>query len=181
MRISGAEVETLIDTIGYNVPMNAQNASRIVKKTFRMSLTNRAHAGVLLAQATTDQIGTPSATPIEPSVLPSILPTVVTSPTSNIFGGPIMLDIPFGYQNLSQFLNTMLTAVIFLAAIVALFQFLLAALKFITAGDRPEGTKAARSTITNTVVGLLLLALVLVFFQYIAKVIPGLDSFIKFA
>jgi hypothetical protein len=91
--------------------------------------------------------------------------------------GTINISQTIGFTSLGQAINTLLPLAIFGAAIMALIYMTLAALKYIAAGDSQESTKGARRMFTNAVVGLFLMALVVVAFQLIIALIPGLDEY----
>ena len=83
----------------------------------------------------------------------------------------------FGFANLSQAINTIVTVAIFGAALVAFGFIVFGAFRYVSAGENADGTKAARVIITNSVVGLILIALVYVIFQILIRVVPGLSQF----
>src|SRR5690606_17073766 len=91
--------------------------------------------------------------------------------------GPVALMPTFGFSNLSQAINTVITAVMFFAAIVAFVFIVIGAFRYVSAGENAAGTEAARKIITNAVVGLILVALVYVIFQIVIRVVPGLSNF----
>lgn len=82
-----------------------------------------------------------------------------------------------GFTSLNQAINTLVSLVFFLAALLAFFYLLYAGLRFITSGGSDEGTKAAKTIFKNVIIGLLLLALVGVFFRFAIALIPGLGQF----
>jgi hypothetical protein len=82
-----------------------------------------------------------------------------------------------GFTSIGQAMSTIISFVIFLGALIAFVFLVIGAFRYVSAGDDAAGTKAARTIITNAVVGLILLALVYVIFQIIIRVIPGLSSF----
>lgn len=92
-------------------------------------------------------------------------------------GGQINLDQTIGFTSLGQFISTVFTFAVFGAAIAAFAFITLGAFKYITAGSSTENTQGARRTIVNAVVGLVLMGLVIVFYQLLIQVIPGLDQF----
>src|SRR5690606_2578870 len=94
--------------------------------------------------------------------------------------GPINLQYQFGFTSLSQAVNTLLSAAFFFAAIAALFYLFLGAFKYILAGSDEAKLKNARSTMVHAIVGLILMGLVMVFFQVIVSAIPGLDQYFNF-
>jgi hypothetical protein len=63
-------------------------------------------------------------------------------------GNPILLQSEFGFKNLSQAINTIITAVIFFGALVAFVFIVIGAFRYVSAGDDAAGTKAARTIIT---------------------------------
>src|SRR5690606_33215084 len=85
----------------------------------------------------------------------------------------IQLIPVFGFSNISQTINTVITAVMFFAAIVAFVFIVIGAFRYVSAGENAAGTEAARKIITNAVVGLILVALVYVIFQIVIRVVPG--------
>ena len=91
--------------------------------------------------------------------------------------GKIELIPVIGFTNLSQAINTFITAAIFFGALAAFLFILLGAFKYILAGDKPDGTKAARTTMVNAIVGLVLLGLVMVIFQFVIRLVPGLHQY----
>lgn len=88
----------------------------------------------------------------------------------------ITLKPVVGFSTLSQAINTLLTLAIFGGALACFIYLILGAFKYVTAQDDPSKTAAARQTIINAVVGLILLALIVVIFQIVVAIVPGLDQ-----
>ena len=93
-------------------------------------------------------------------------------------GGPVQVDTgSIGFSSIGQAISTLITFAIFLGAIIAFIFIVIGAFRYVSAGEDAGGTKAARTIITNAVVGLILLALVYVIFQIVIRVVPGLSQF----
>lgn len=93
----------------------------------------------------------------------------------------VTLQAQFGFNTLSQALNTIVAVVFFGGALAAFVFIVIGAFRYLTSGESDAGTKAARTMITNAVVGLILIALVYVIFQIVIRVIPGLSSIFGFS
>ena len=82
----------------------------------------------------------------------------------------------FGFTSLSQAINTIISVIFFGAALAAFVFIVLGAFQYVTAGDDATKTEKSRKTITNAVVGLILVALVYVIFQIVIRIVPGLSQ-----
>lgn len=76
----------------------------------------------------------------------------------------------FGFDSLSDAVNTLVTIIFFVAGLVAFLFILWGAVNYIMAGDDASKTEAARKRITNAVVGLILVALVYVIWLIAAQI-----------
>lgn len=104
---------------------------------------------------------------------------LIQTDPNQIFG-PINLQYQYGFTSLSQAVNTLLSVAFFFAALATLFYLFLGALKYIVAGSDEAKLKSARSTMMHAIVGLIMMGLVMVFFQIIVSSIPGLDQYFSF-
>ena len=93
---------------------------------------------------------------------------------------PITLMPAYGFTSLSQAINTLISVAFFLAALAAFFFMLLGGLRYITSGGSDEGTKAARATFRNAIVGLILMGLTIVLFRVLVTSIPGMNQYFSF-
>jgi hypothetical protein len=92
---------------------------------------------------------------------------------------PITITPSIGFTSLSQAINTMLDFLFFFGALACFFYIVLGAFKYVTAGDNSNAVSSARTTVTNAIIGLILLAVVFVAFQVIVRIIPGLSDFFQ--
>ena len=90
---------------------------------------------------------------------------------------PLTLSSGFGFSTLGQAINTIISVIFFVAALAAFFYILLGAFTYVTAGDDATKTEKARKSITNAVVGLILVALVYVIWLIVINTVPGIKSF----
>ena len=92
-------------------------------------------------------------------------------------GGGVNFDLGgFGFSTLSQAINTILSVIFFGSALAAFIFIVIGAFQYVTAGDDAAKTEKSRKTITNAVVGLILVALVYVIFQIVIRIVPGLSQ-----
>jgi hypothetical protein len=108
-------------------------------------------------------------------VLYSTFPTIAMAqaaapPTIQIKAG-------VGFSTLGQALNTIIEALFLLGGLLAFGYILYGAIKYITAGDNSANVGAARTTMQNAVIGLIVLSLVFVIFKFAVNLIPGLGAF----
>lgn len=99
-----------------------------------------------------------------------------TNPALGSGGGVNFQLGGLGFTTLSQAINTILSVIFFGAALAAFVFIVLGAFQYVTAGDDASKTEKARKTITNAVVGLILVALVYVIFQIVIRIVPGLSQ-----
>ena len=92
-------------------------------------------------------------------------------------GQKLALNTGFGFSTLGQAINTIISVIFFVAALAAFFYILLGAFTYVTAGDDATKTEKARKSITNAVVGLILVALVYVIWLIVINTVPGIKSF----
>src|SRR5690606_23337097 len=85
-------------------------------------------------------------------------------------GGNVDIQTNFGFSNLSQAVNTIISVIFFGAALAAFVFIVIGAFQYVTAGDDAAKTEKSRKTITNAVVGLILVALVYVIFQIVIRI-----------
>lgn len=81
-----------------------------------------------------------------------------------------------GFSTLSQAINTLLTVAMFAGAVACLAYLVYGAFKYLTARDEAGKLEEARKTMINAAVGLLLLGLIVVIFQIVVALIPGMGS-----
>ena len=79
-----------------------------------------------------------------------------------------------GFTSLQEAIARLLPIVFFVGGLLCFIYLLWGAYKYLTAGDNAANTAAARQTMINAVIGLILLALVVVIFNIVASIV-GLD------
>lgn len=89
----------------------------------------------------------------------------------------IVLQPVIGFSSIGQATNTLISAAFLGGALLTFFYIIRGAFKYVTAGDNAANTQAARSTIQNAVIGLIILACVYVLFKIMVGIIPGLGQF----
>lgn len=77
--------------------------------------------------------------------------------------------------NFGELISTLITYAIMFAGIIALFFIVLGGFNYITAGDDAEKAEGARKTITNGVIGLIIVASAFIIFRLIVNIV-GLES-----
>lgn len=81
-----------------------------------------------------------------------------------------------GAQGINNVLNTFVSIIFVVAAIIVLFMFLFGALQWITSGGEKEAISKARGRITAALIGLVLLALTFVILRVLSQVL-GFELF----
>lgn len=89
---------------------------------------------------------------------------------------PITIQPVIGFTSAQEALTTLMSVVGFVGALLCFFYIVWGAYKYLTAGDNAANTAAARQTILNAVIGLVLLGMVVVIFNFVASFIPGLKN-----
>jgi glucose uptake protein GlcU len=89
----------------------------------------------------------------------------------------VAIATSFVFHSVSQAINTFISVLFFGAALAAFVFIVIGAFQYVTAGDDAAKTEKSRKTITNAVVGLILVALVYVIFQIVIRIVPGLSDF----
>jgi hypothetical protein len=108
-------------------------------------------------------------------VLVALFPRVVMA--QPVKPPSIEISAGTGFTSLGQALNTILGALFLLGGLLAFAYLLYGAVKYITAGDNSSNTSAARTTMQNAVIGLIILGVVFVLFKFVVHIIPGLGDF----
>ena len=85
--------------------------------------------------------------------LPSVAQSQATTPE------PITIRPVIGFSTLSQAINTLMSVAMFGGALICLGYLILGAYKYLTAQDNAANTAAARQTMINAIIGLILLGL----------------------
>lgn len=102
--------------------------------------------------------------------LPSVAQSQATTPE------PITIRPVIGFSTLSQAINTLMSVAMFGGALICLGYLILGAYKYLTAQDNAANTAAARQTMINAIIGLILLGLIYVIFMVVVNLIPGLNN-----
>ncbi len=91
---------------------------------------------------------------------------------------PIVIQPVIGFTSAQEAVATLMSVVGYVGALLCFAYLIWGAYKYLTAGDNASNTAAARQTMINAVIGLILLGLVVVIFNFVASFIPGLkDTF----
>jgi len=88
---------------------------------------------------------------------------------------PIQIQPVGGFTSLNDAVSTLIPIVFWGGGFLCFIYLLYGAYKYITAGDNAANVSAARQTLINAVIGLVLLGLVYVIFIIVAQII-GIDS-----
>lgn len=88
---------------------------------------------------------------------------------------PIQIQPVGGFSSLNDAANTLIPIVFWGGGLLCFVYLLYGAYKYIAAGDNAANVSAARQTMINAVVGLILLGLVYVIFIIVAQII-GIDG-----
>lgn len=107
-----------------------------------------------------------------------LLPASVfaADPGNGIAPLSITLKPIIGFSSINQAANTLISIMFLGAALLAFFYIVRGALKYVSAGDNSANTQAARTTIQNAVIGLIIIASVYVIFRFVVSIIPGLGA-----
>lgn len=81
-----------------------------------------------------------------------------------------------GFTSLSEIFPVFFNTIMIVGALVLLFYLFLGAFQYLTAGSNDDNVKKARTTITNAVVGIILLASVWALWTYLIEFILGLPE-----
>ncbi len=82
-----------------------------------------------------------------------------------------------GFSSINQAVGTLIGFAFLGGAALAFYFIVMGAIKYISAGENPNNTTAARQTIQNAVVGLFILGCIYVIFLLAVNLIPGLGQF----
>lgn len=86
-------------------------------------------------------------------------------------------EFAFGNINsLAELYGYVISVVFIIAGIIILFQFIIASLRWLTSGGDKEAIAKARATLTNTIIGFLLMIFVFLVLQYLPEAI-GLKGY----
>ena len=88
---------------------------------------------------------------------------------------PIEIQPVGGFASLQEALNTLIPVAAFIGGLLCFGYLLFGAYKYLTAGENASNVEAARKTIINAIIGLLLLGLVFIIFKVATEII-GIDS-----
>lgn len=90
---------------------------------------------------------------------------------------PLNIQAPgAGFTSLSEIFPIFFTTVMTVGALALLFFLFLGAFQYLTAGSNDDNVKKARTTITNALVGMILLASVWALWTFFIDFIPGLPE-----
>ena len=89
---------------------------------------------------------------------------------------PITIKPVIGFTSMQEAVATLMSVVGYVGALLCFFYLIWGAYKYLTAGDNAANTAAARQTMINAVIGLILLGMVVVIFNFVASFIPGLKD-----
>jgi len=81
-----------------------------------------------------------------------------------------------GFTSLSELFPQFFSIIMTVGAVVLLFFLFWGAFKYLTAGSNEDNVKKARTTITNAIVGMFLLASAWVLWTVVIDFIPGLPE-----
>ena len=147
-------------------------------------ITSNTSVNVLAAHCPAPLFHDTTATDPNTAACVSVNPDTSGSDTTSTFdpkaannGQKLALNTGFGFSTLGQAINTIISVIFFVAALAAFFYILLGAFTYVTAGDDATKTEKARKSITNAVVGLILVALVYVIWLIVINTVPGIKSF----
>jgi hypothetical protein len=90
---------------------------------------------------------------------------------------PIFIRPVVGFTSAQDAMSTLLSVVAYVGGLLCFFYLVWGAYKYLTAGDNSANTAAARQTMLNAVIGLILLGLVVVLFRIVTQIIGAEDIF----
>jgi len=97
-------------------------------------------------------------------------PIIEAAPFDNVVAPGV------GFTSLSEIFPEFFAIIMAAGALALLFFLFWGALRYLTAGSNEENVKKARTTITNAIVGMILLASVWVVWTFVIDFIPGLPE-----
>lgn len=100
------------------------------------------------------------------------VPVLATVPT-------IGISYLVGFSDISEAFGTAMRWGVFLALLVSGLYLIWAGFKYVTAGDDPKNAEAARTQMSNAVVGVIIVASVYLIMKIMTMIIPGLDQIMK--
>lgn len=116
-----------------------------------------------------------AATSIALAVLGLVVTTVSAQTVIDLGGTQVSIGGNFGFNDVNSTISTVVQLILGGAAIAAFVFIVWGAFKYVIAGDDSSKTDAARKTITNAVIGLILVALSFVIWLFVFQLL-GLDS-----
>lgn len=135
-----------------------------VKTTLiKTSLTSLTLAGLFLLSTSSAQAQScppgqhPEPHPVDPNVTVCVAntPTPTRSAASNPALGTVTFPSSFDL-NANQILNNLVNVFIAVGGLIFFFMLLFGGIRFMTAGGDPKNSESARKTITNAIIGLLI-------------------------
>lgn len=103
---------------------------------------------------------------VEAAVTPSPVPTI---------------EIPWlvGFKDIPEAIGAILRWSIFFGIIICAIWLIWGGFQYIIAGDDPEKAEAARTRITNAVIGLMIVISIFLILKLLTIIVPRLDEIIK--
>ncbi|OQX50978.1 hypothetical protein B5M47_02340 [candidate division CPR3 bacterium 4484_211] len=102
---------------------------------------------------------------------------VLAAPTQRV--PSIQIHWYVGYSDIAEAFGAAVRWGIFFALLVAGLFMIFGGFKYVTAGDDPKNAQAARTMMTNAVIGVIVVASVFLLLKIMVMIIPGLDSIIN--